>query len=296
MTKSIAQPVNLDNCIALVTGGGSGIGRSLAIEIAKATPSENSGNAAIIIADIRFGAAQETAASLKKLGATAVAFECDISNEEDVARLAKKINSLFGKLNLLFNVAGVTLTNALHDTNANDIEWLFSVNVFGACNTLRHFIPLLKNAAASDQTAHIVNFSSGFGIAVPSMGPVQPSAYAGTKHALVGLSDAMRQELQPDGVGVSVVCSGPVDTNAWNSLSFRQERFGGPIERAIESKKDIGAWGLTAEETANFVLSGLCDGDFFILPLSDSGHIQMRDSLQARYNELNQALGKSSKS
>jgi hypothetical protein len=65
-------------------------------------------------------------------------------------------------------------------------------------------------------------------------------------------------------------------------------------DRAIESKKDIGAWGLTPEETASFVLSGLRSADFFILPLSDSGHIQMRDSLEARYAELRGALEKSS--
>jgi short-subunit dehydrogenase len=109
------------------------------------------------------------------------------------------------------------------------------------------------------------------------------------------MSDAMRKELEPDGIGVSVVCPGPVDTNAWNSMSFRQERFGGPKERAIESKKDIGAWGLTPEETATFVLSGLRSGDFFILPLSDSGHIQMRASLEERYAELRGALEKSYK-
>ena len=295
MTKSSGKSVNLDNCVSVITGGGSGIGRSVAMELAKATPSENRSSARIVVSDIRFEAAQEVVTLLEKLGATAVAFECDVSNEEDVVRLAKKTKSTFGELNLLFNVAGVTLTGKLHDTDAKDIEWLFSVNVFGTCHMLRHFVPLLKIAAAADQTAHIVNFSSGFGLAVPSMGPVQPSAYAGTKHALVGMSDAMRKELEPDGIGVSVVCPGPVDTNAWNSLSFRQERFGGPKERAIESKKDIGAWGLTPEETATFALSGLRSGDFFILPLSDSGHIQMRASLEARYAELRGALEKSYK-
>ena len=77
----------------------------MAMEIAKATPSESRSSARIVVADIRFEAAQEVVTLLEKLGATAVAFECDVSNEEDVVRLAKKTESTFGKLNLLFNVA-----------------------------------------------------------------------------------------------------------------------------------------------------------------------------------------------
>jgi len=102
MTKSSGKPVNLDNCVSVITGGGSGIGRSVAMELAKATPSENRSSARIVVADIRFEAAQEVVTLLEKLGATAVAFECDVSmdfprsighhraNEEDVVRLAKK--------------------------------------------------------------------------------------------------------------------------------------------------------------------------------------------------------------
>jgi len=90
MTKSSGKPVNLNNCVSVITGGGSGIGRSVAMELAKATPPENRNSVRIVVADIRFEAAQEVVILLEKLGATAVAFECDVSNEEDVVRLAKK--------------------------------------------------------------------------------------------------------------------------------------------------------------------------------------------------------------
>ncbi|MDP6734360.1 MAG: SDR family oxidoreductase [Gammaproteobacteria bacterium] len=295
MAKSSGKSVNLDNCVSVITGGGSGIGRSVAMELAKATPSENRSNTRIIVSDIRFEAAQEVVTSLEKLGATAVAFECDVSKEEDVVRLAKKTKSTFGKLNLLFNVAGVNLVRKLHETSSNDVEWLFSVNVFGMCHMVRHFVPLLKAAAAGSETAHIINVSSGFGLAVPSMGPVQPSAYAGTKHAVVGLSDAMRKELAPDCIGLSVVCPGVVNTDAWNSMSFRQARFGGPKQGTAESKERLKAWGQDPKETANLVLAGLCRGDFFILPLDDAGRSSMRTEIEERYGALRSALEESYK-
>jgi short-subunit dehydrogenase len=125
------------------------------------------------------------------------------------------------------------------------------------------------------------------------MGPVSPSAYVGTKHAVVGLSDAMRKELASDGIGVSVVCPGVVNTDAWNSKSFRQERFGGPQQGTEESKERLKAWGQDPKETAKLVLAGLCRRDFFILPLDDAGRISMLTEVEERYAALRSALDSS---
>ncbi len=277
--------VDIKDSVAVITGGGGGIGRSLAFTLANACPIEDRPMTRIVIADMRMEPAEEVVHGLLDLGVQAKAVCCDISNEAEVRSLARQTEAAFGQVNLLFNVAGVNLIGKLHETSAKDIEWLFSVNVFGMCHMVRFFMPLLKRAAATG-TAHIVNVSSGFGLAVPSMGPVQPSAYAGTKHALVGLSDAMRKELQPDGIGVSVVCPGVVNTNAWNSMSFRQERFGGPQEGDVASKERIEKWGQNPDETAQLILSGISRGDFFILPLSGAGQKSMRTEIEARYTEL----------
>ena len=282
--------VDIKNCVAVITGGASGIARSLAIALASAAPNAERGATRIVIADLRLGPAEVVVQQLRGLGAQAIAIECDITREAAVIDLAKQTEESFGKVNLLFNVAGVNLINKLHETSSNDVEWLFSVNVFGMCHMVRHFVPLLKVAAAVSETAHIVNVSSGFGLAVPSMGPVSPSAYAGTKHAVVGLSDSMRKELAPDGIGVSVVCPGVVNTDAWNSKSFRQERFGGPQQGTEESKERLKAWGQDPKETAKLVLAGLCRRDFFILPLDDAGRISMLTEVEERYAALRSAL------
>jgi NAD(P)-dependent dehydrogenase (short-subunit alcohol dehydrogenase family) len=285
--------VDIKNCVAVITGGASGIARSLAIALASAAPNAERGATRIVIADLRLGPAEVVVQQLRELGAQAIAIECDITREAAVIDLAKQTEDSFGKVNLLFNVAGVNLINKLHETSSNDVEWLFSVNVFGMCHMVRHFVPLLKVAAAVSETAHIVNVSSGFGLAVPSMGPVSPSAYAGTKHAVVGLSDSMRKELAPDGIGVSVVCPGVVNTDAWNSKSFRQERFGGPQQGTEESKERLKAWGQDPKETAKLVLAGLCRRDFFILPLDDAGRISMLTEVEERYAALRSALDSS---
>jgi len=285
--------VDIKNCVAVITGGASGIARSLAIALASAAPNAERGATRIVIADLRLGPAEVVVQQLRGLGAQAIAIECDITREAAVIDLAKQTEDSFGKVNLLFNVAGVNLINKLHETSSNDVEWLFSVNVFGMCHMVRHFVPLLKVAAAVSETAHIVNVSSGFGLAVPSMGPVSPSAYAGTKHAVVGLSDSMRKELAPDGIGVSVVCPGVVNTDAWNSKSFRQERFGGPQQGTEESKERLKAWGQDPKETAKLVLAGLCRRDFFILPLDDAGRISMLTEVEERYAALRSALDSS---
>ncbi len=282
--------VDIKNCVAVITGGASGIARSLAIALASAARNAERGATRIVIADLRLGPAEVVVQQLRGLGAQAIAIECDITREAAVIDLAKQTEESFGKVNLLFNVAGVNLINKLHETSSNDVEWLFSVNVFGMCHMVRHFVPLLKVAAAVSETAHIVNVSSGFGLAVPSMGPVSPSAYVGTKHAVVGLSDAMRKELAPDGIGVSVVCPGVVNTDAWNSKSFRQERFGGPQQGTEESKERLKAWGQDPKETAKLVLAGLCRRDFFILPLDDAGRISMLTEVEERYAALRSAL------
>lgn len=258
--------------------------------LARQAASADSSDAHIVIADLRAELAEKVANQVRDLGVLSTAIGCDISDEEQVRGLARQVEQSLGRVNLLFNVAGVTVIKALHETSAADVEWLFSVNVFGLCHMVRHFMPLLQSAAQNNETARVVNVSSGFGVAVPSMGPVQPSAYSGTKHAVVGLSDAMRKELAPEGIGVSVVCPGLVSTETWNSMSFRQERFGGPVQGSDESRKRVETWGQDPDETARLILAGMARGDFFILPLNDSGRASMRTEVNDRHAQILAAL------
>ena len=272
----------------MITGGASGIGRSLARALAREHQEDH--RPGIVIADMDLGAAADTVAELESLGAQALAVGCDISLENDVEDLARATIEHFGGVNLLCNIAGVQTLRKLHETSALDVEWLFSVNVFGLCHMVRHFVPHLQAAAKNQQLAYIINASSGFGLAVPPMGQHSPSVYTGTKHAVVGLSDALRKDLAGDGIGVSVVCPGVVNTNTWNSMSFRQERFGGPIQGTQESKSRVEAYGQDADEVAKMILEGVRRSEFFILPLNESGRESMRREISQRHEELATAL------
>jgi short-subunit dehydrogenase len=214
--------------------------------------------------------------------------------EADVERLAEETQRQFGGVNVLCNIAGVHVLRKLHETAALDVEWIFAVNVFGLCHMARHFVPQLQAAAKRGEIAQMINASSGFGVGVPAMGAAAPSAYTGTKHAIVGLSDAMRKELEPDGVSVSVVCPSLVNTQTWNSTSFRQERFGGPVPGTPESKATVEAWGQDPDETASMIIERARRGDFFIMPHNEAAHKTMQVVIDQRYEELAVALRYSS--
>jgi len=283
--------VNIDSqqhfrdCVAVVTGGASGIARSLAFALARE-------GAKLVIADLQAEPAEHVATELLDLGAEAVAVQCDISDGSAVENLAGETLTRFGGINLLCNVAGVTVVSKLHETTLDDFEWLFQVNVLGMFNTVRRFVPELQASATRGEVAHIINASSGFGVAMPSMGPTLPSAYAGTKHAIVGLSDAMRTELAEDGIGVSVFCPGLVNTQTWNSKSFRQNRFGGPVPGTAESRARVEAWGQNPDETARMIIDRVKRGDFYILPLDDTARTTMKRAIEERYAELLDALNR----
>ncbi len=282
-------------CVVVITGGASGIGRSLAFAFAReGAAADSSGDSAtnvrIVIADLEAEPAEQVAAELAEQGVQAIVVPCDISLEEDVERLAAETLRQFGGVNVLCNIAGVHVLRKLHETAALDVEWIFAVNVFGLCHMARHFVPQLKAAAKRGEIAQMINCSSGFGLGVPAMGATSPSIYTGTKHAIVGLSDAMRNELAPDGIAISVVCPSLVNTQTWNSTSFRQERFGGPVPGTPESKATVETWGQDPDETAAMIIDRAKRGDFFILPHNEAAHKTMRAVIDQRYEDIVVAL------
>ncbi len=291
MTDSTEK--DYSDCVVVITGGASGIGRSLAFAFAREGAAADA-HVRIVIADLEPEPAERVAGELAEQGVQAIAMPCDISLEEDVERLAEETQRQFGGANVLCNIAGVHVLRKLHETAALDVEWIFAVNVFGLCHMARHFVPQLQAAAKRGEIAQMINASSGFGLGVPAMGAAAPSAYTGSKHAIVGLSDAMRKELEPDGVSVSVVCPSLVNTQTWNSTSFRQERFGGPVPGTPESKATVEAWGQDPDETAAMIIECAKRGDFFIMPHNEAAHKTMRAVIDQRHEELAAALRYSS--
>ncbi len=189
--------MHLANRTAVVTGAASGIGRALAISLARR-------RCHLALADIDEGGMAQTAAMIASHGVRISCHCLDVADAEAVAALPDVVRRAHNGVDLLFNNAGVALWGAFEQVSDADFEWLFDINFHGLVRTTRAFLPLLK---ASDD-ARLVNISSVFGLAAPS-GQV---AYVASKFAVRGFSEALRHELEHTSVGVTVVFPGGVAT------------------------------------------------------------------------------------
>lgn len=187
---------------AVVTGAGSGIGRSIAEELARH-------GARVLIADINSTAAEEVAAGIRNGGGSASARAVDVADLESVRSLADAAFSLFGRVDILCNNAGVTwsTTRAVWDATPDDFRWLMDVNYFGVVHGILAFVPCMR---AQPGHKHLVNTSSMVTLsATPGHGP-----YTASKHAIDGLSEVLREELRDagDDFGVTLLHPGVIST------------------------------------------------------------------------------------
>jgi NAD(P)-dependent dehydrogenase (short-subunit alcohol dehydrogenase family) len=186
----------LDGKVAVITGGGSGIGASLA----RACAAEGM---RVVVADVNGDRAEAIASELPH--DTAAFKPVDVSDAEQVQELADFAFDTFGAVHLLCNNAGVSPVGRVWDYSDEDFRWLVGVNLFGVANGLRSFVPRMIEQGEG----HIVNTGSGASfVSTPRLGP-----YCATKHAIVGLSEALRYELEGTGIGVSVLVPAGVNTN-----------------------------------------------------------------------------------
>jgi short-subunit dehydrogenase len=193
------------NTVAVVTGAASGIGHALAVRLAQE-------GASLALADIRGEELNEAARRLKSMGGSSskvTAHIVDVSDKERVGEFAREVVEEHERVHLLINNAGVGLFGTAEQLSIEDIEWLMGVNFWGVVYGVKHFLPILRR----QPEGHIVNVSSVFGI----VGPVGHSAYAASKFAVRGFTEALRHELAGSSVKVSVVHPGGVKTNIANN-------------------------------------------------------------------------------
>ncbi len=192
----------LDGRVAVITGGGSGIGAALA----RACAAEGM---RVVVVDVNEERAAAVAAELPDATARAV----DVSDADAVAALADFAFDTHGAVHLLCNNAGVSPAGRVWDFTDDDWRWLLGVNIHGLANGIRSFVPRMIEQGEG----HLVNTGSGASfVATPRLGP-----YCATKHAIVGLSEALRYELEGTGIGVSVLVPAGVNTNIGDSMVRR---------------------------------------------------------------------------
>jgi NADP-dependent 3-hydroxy acid dehydrogenase YdfG len=185
--------------VAVVTGAGSGIGQALAVELGRA-------GASLAISDVNTEGLAQTEQQLKAIGAPVKADRLDVTEREAFLLYADAVNEHFGKVNQIYNNAGIAFTGDIEVSQFKDIERVMDVDFWGVVNGTKAFLPHL--IASGD--GHVINVSSIFGLfAVPGQ-----AAYNAAKFAVRGFTEALRQEMVAAGhpVAVTTVHPGGIKT------------------------------------------------------------------------------------
>jgi len=188
--------------VAVVTGGGSGIGRGVALTLAAE-------GMTVAVADLRQSRSEAVAAEIESAGGRALGIGVDVTSVESLAAAAEEIVVRAGGVNVLCANAGVLARVApLAEHTIEDWEYTLSVNVLGIVKTVAAFLPALRESAPD---AHVVTTASLGGLVSDVRAPI--GAYIASKYACVGYSEMLRAELAGEGIGVSVLCPGVVSSN-----------------------------------------------------------------------------------
>lgn len=185
---------HFEDKVVAITGAGSGIGRALAENLAAR-------GARLALCDVDATGVLETTGRCEALGATVTSSIVDVSDREQVAGFATATVADHGRVNMIVNNAGVSLTASVARSTYADIEWLMGINFWGVVYGTKEFLPHLEASGEG----HVVNISSVFGLtAIPSQ-----SAYNAAKFAVRGFTDALRIELESEGSCVSATTIHP---------------------------------------------------------------------------------------
>ena len=195
---------------AVVTGAASGIGRSLALALAKEGYN-------LALCDLDAVGLINTKADLGD-PPNVITSMVDVSDSEAVFAFADEVVRHFGFVDQVYNNAGVTVVQPFDEISQKDFEWVMNIDFWGVVHGCRAFIPIMKKQGFG----HLINMSSIFGvITIPSQ-----SAYNAAKFAVRGFTECIRQELRPHGIYVSCIHPGGIRTNIAKNARFYQDQLG----------------------------------------------------------------------
>jgi len=208
--------------VAIITGGASGIGRALCEELART-------NAIIIAADINLEGAEQVATDINAKGGNARARSLDVTDAEAVKALIKQTTAEYGRLDFMFNNAGISVGAEVRDMSLEHFRAILDTNLYGVIyGSIYAYEVMVKQGFG-----HIVNTASTAGL-IPM--PVQVP-YSATKFGVVGFSKSLRFEAADLGVSVSVVCPGFVRTGIFDAMPFLKvdkQKIYGKIPKMVE--------------------------------------------------------------
>jgi len=188
----------LSEAVAVITGAGSGIGRSLAEQLAAMGSS-------LAISDVDEKGLAETAGKLRATKGKVTEHLVNVADADEVKAFAAEVEAQHGRATVLFNNAGVALLGKFEEVSLEDIRWLMDINFWGVIYGVHYFLPILEK----QKRAHIVNTSSVFGL----VGAVGQTAYCASKFAVRGFTESLRHELEGTNIFVTSVHPGGIRTD-----------------------------------------------------------------------------------
>jgi NAD(P)-dependent dehydrogenase (short-subunit alcohol dehydrogenase family) len=266
------------NKIAVVTGGASGIGRSLVKELLAA-------GAKVVIGDVEQTALDRVTAEFADAG-DILGVVTDVSSPDSVNALADKVYDSYGACHLLFNNAGVAAPSAnVWETTANDWTWVHGVNVCGVVHGIQAFVPRM---IASGEEGYVINTSSGDGGVSPL--PYQ-SVYASSKAAVSCLTECLAAQLQTEetklGASIFYPSGGLLDTGIWTTdrnrpAELAREKPYDPVPTVQDFQKAAEAAGMELplqdlDELARFCLQGIRERRLVIMIGIEEAEVTLQD-------------------
>lgn len=262
---------NFTGQVAFISGAGSGIGRGIAEAFAAV-------GMKLVVGDVDSESVRKVAAALSDEGAEVISVDLDVADRASWDAATQNAQSEFGRIDILCNNAGVAgLTRAVEDIPIEEWRWMTDINLYGLVHGLQCVIPKLK----AKGSGHIVNTSSIGGLVpLPNF-----SEYMAAKHAVIGLSGSVRRELEPFGIGVSVLCPGAVRT-ALGETTVRQRPGRAALAAARSNVVGELPWRyIEPIEVGRLTLKGIADNQAFIFT-----HPENRAEVEAEFDAMRAAF------
>ncbi len=234
---------DLKGRVAMVTGASSGIGKATALAFADE-------GCDVVICARRKDELNQVADQIRAKGRQALAVPTDVGKEEDVKALAEKSFAEFGKVDIAFSNAGISVNAQTHLLERADWDKVMNANFYGAVHVLRYFVrPMVER-----REGHFVVNSSGFGLT----GSPYNTLYSTSKYALVGMTECLRAEVAQHNVGVTTLCGGVVHTEI-----FAKAELKGFDEKAREAMDFFK--GMPPEKFAKIVINAIKKNKGFLI-------------------------------
>ena len=236
----------------------------------------------VMLADIEADALEAAVKSLEKVSRDVRGITCDVSDPVSVDHAAKATHEAFGNVHVLCNNAGVGAAGGINNISLENWRWVLDVNVLGVVHGIRAFLPHIR---AHGEGGHIVNTASMAGmVGVPWFAP-----YGASKFAVVAMSEALSMQLEPLGIGVTVLCPEFVRTRIMESERNRPERYGPrqPLDAIAAQMAERVQSGIDPSDVAARVLTAISEGEVYVFT-----HPHMRAVVEKRFAAILAAMDK----